>query len=56
MSWGITKDSENELPSLGHAFAELRRICDEEGYAFEVPPRLERVNPFVDALRELSAD
>jgi hypothetical protein len=56
MSWNITEDTENELPSLGRAFAELRRICDEEGYTFEVAPRLKRDNPFVDALGELLED
>lgn len=54
MSWNIDKDTESELPSLGHAFTELRRICDEEEYTLEVPPRLKRPNPFVDALCEFS--
>jgi len=43
-----------ERPSLGAAFAELRRICEEEDYKFELPPRQERPNPFPDALDELS--
>ena len=46
--------TERERPSLGEAFAELRRICEEEKYTFEIPPRLERPNPFADALDELS--
>jgi prevent-host-death family protein len=46
--------NELERPSLGEAFAELRRICEEEEYTFELPPRQERPNPFADALDELS--
>lgn len=46
--------SERERPSLGEAFAELRRICEEEEYTFENLPRQERPNPFPDALDELS--
>ncbi|HYO16167.1 MAG TPA: type II toxin-antitoxin system Phd/YefM family antitoxin [Thermoanaerobaculia bacterium] len=45
---------ERESPSLGEAFDELRRICQEEGYTFEIPPRQERPNPFPDALDDLS--
>lgn len=44
----------NERRTLGEAFAELRRICEEEGYTLEIPPRQERPNPFADALDELS--
>jgi len=40
--------------TLGEAFAELRRICEEEDYSLEIPPRQERPNPFSDALDELS--
>jgi prevent-host-death family protein len=46
--------SEAQRPSLGEAFAELRRICAEEEYTFALPPRQERPNPFPDALDELS--
>jgi prevent-host-death family protein len=46
--------SERERPTVGEAFAELRRVCAEEGYTFEIPPRQERPNPFPDALDELS--
>lgn len=35
-----------ELPSLGDAFAELRRICADEGYTLDIPPRQERPDPF----------
>lgn len=45
---------EKERPSLGEAFDELRRICQEEDYTFEIPPRQERPNPFPDALDDLS--
>ncbi|MBW8877684.1 MAG: type II toxin-antitoxin system Phd/YefM family antitoxin [Acidobacteria bacterium] len=46
--------NERERPSLGEAFAELRRICEEEEYTFENRPSQERPNPFPDALDELS--
>jgi prevent-host-death family protein len=45
---------EKERPSLGEAFDELRRICQEEGYTFETSPRQERPNSFLDALDDLS--
>jgi antitoxin (DNA-binding transcriptional repressor) of toxin-antitoxin stability system len=45
---------QNEGRTLGEAFAELRRICEEEDYTLEIPPRQERPNPFPDALDELS--
>lgn len=46
--------SEKGLPSLGDAFAELRRICADEGYTLDIPPRQARPNPFLDALDEFS--
>lgn len=46
--------SEKELPSLGDAFAELRRLCEAQEYTLEIPPRQTRPNPFLDALDELS--
>ena len=33
-------------PSLGDSFAELRRLCAEEGYTLEIPPRLNRDSEF----------
>lgn len=33
-------------PSLADAIAELQRICAEENYTIEVPPREPRPNPF----------
>lgn len=56
MGWNVAKDTENELPSLRQAFAELRRICEEEGYELEIPTRSKRPNSFLEALHELSAD
>jgi prevent-host-death family protein len=32
----------NEERTVGDAFAELRRICDEEDYTLEIPPRQEQ--------------
>ena len=50
LSWRRRKEEQ----TLGGAFAELRRICQEEDYSLEIPPRQERPNPFPDALDELS--
>ena len=33
-------------PSLGEALADLRRLCAEEGYTLEIPPRLNRDSEF----------
>jgi len=49
LSWRHQK----EARTLGEAFEELRRICAEEDYTLEIPPRQERPNPFVEALDEL---
>lgn len=35
-----------EQRSLGEAFAELRALCEEEGYELIVPERSDRVNEF----------
>ena len=32
--------------TVGGAFSELRRICAEEDYRFEIPERADRANPF----------
>lgn len=40
--------------TVGEAVEELRRICEEEDYTLNIPPRQERPNPFPDALDELS--
>nr|WP_199307334.1 hypothetical protein [Alkalinema sp. FACHB-956] len=34
--------------SLAHAFEELRQICVEEDYHFDIPTRQNRPNPFAD--------
>jgi len=40
--------------TLAQAFEELHRVCGEEGYTLEIPPREERPNPFPEVLDELS--
>jgi prevent-host-death family protein len=45
---------QKEEGSLADAFEELRRICEEEDYALEIPPRQDRPNPLIDALDEIS--
>lgn len=40
--------------SLARVFDELRRIGAEEGYELEAPSRVDRENPFADALAGLS--
>ena len=39
--------------TLGEAFAELRRIMGDEDYVFEIPPRRDRPNAFLEVLDEL---
>lgn len=36
-------------PSLAASFTQLRQICVEENYTLEIPPREDRLNPFVDS-------
>src|SRR5688572_20382896 len=36
--------------TIGDDFEEFRRICGEEDYVLEVPPRWNRPNAFVDAI------
>jgi prevent-host-death family protein len=50
LSWHHQKEER----TLGDAFAELRRLCEEEDYTLDLPPRQDRPNPFPDALDELS--
>lgn len=45
---------ERERRTIGEAFAELRAICAEEGYEFELPAREDRPNPFAEVLDERS--
>lgn len=37
--------------TLAEHLEEMRRICEEENYVFEPPPRFDRPNPFVPAPR-----
>lgn len=41
-------------PSLADAFAQLRQLCAEEDYTFDVSSRADRLNPFVDSLGDIS--
>ena len=43
-----------QKPSLADEFAELRRLCAEEDYSLEVPPRQNRPLSFVDNLDDVS--
>jgi antitoxin (DNA-binding transcriptional repressor) of toxin-antitoxin stability system len=43
-----------QRPTMAEALAKLRRICEEESYSLEVPPRRNRPNPFADALDDSS--
>jgi antitoxin (DNA-binding transcriptional repressor) of toxin-antitoxin stability system len=43
-----------QRPTMAEALAELRRICQEENYTLEIPPRRNRPNPFPDALDDSS--
>jgi len=47
------RDKEEAI-SLADAFAELRRICLEENYVLETPPRRDRDNPFAEAIGDVS--
>jgi len=38
--------TENHPETIGAAFAELRRLMQEENYTLEIPPRTNRSNPF----------
>ncbi len=42
--------------SLAEAVAELRRICAEDNWELEVPPRTDRPNAFVEMLEGLDED
>lgn len=45
---------QHQKPSLADAFAELRKICIEENYTLETPPRYDRSNPFADSAHDVS--
>ena len=40
---------ERRKQTVAECFAELRQICEEEGYELELPPRKDRENPLIDA-------
>jgi hypothetical protein len=40
--------------SLADAFTQLRQICVEEDYIFDLPPRLDRPNDFTENLHDIS--
>ena len=41
--------------TLGEAFAELRKIAEEENYELIVPPRVDRPNAFLQMLEDEEA-
>ena len=48
-------NEDRERRTVADAFAELRAICEEEGYELELPDREDRPNPFAEALDERAA-
>ncbi len=44
---------EQARASLGDAFRELRRLCAEESYTLELPPRQDRPNAFLDPVDDI---
>jgi len=44
---------ERRRPSMAEAIAEIRKICEEEDYALEIPDRRDRPNPFAEALDDV---
>lgn len=47
---------EHEQRTAAEAFAELRALCEEEGYELELPERSDRPNRFAEALDERASD
>lgn len=47
---------ERQHRTVADAFAELRALCEAEGYELELPERSNRPNPFAEALDERTAD
>lgn len=43
--------AQQQPKSLAQAFSELRQLCAEEHYTFELPSRSDRPNPFMEALQ-----
>jgi hypothetical protein len=42
--------AEPPSPIVADAFAQLRRLCAEENYSLEIPPRQDRPNPFDESI------
>ena len=42
-------------PTLAESIAEAQRICEEEAYTFEAPPRSDRPNPLLATKRRAPA-
>ena len=47
------RQEKHRKPSVAAGAVEVRRVCAEEGYVFEVPERRNRPNSFSDALADL---
>lgn len=46
-------ETKTDVDKLAQALAELRRICAEENYTLEIPPRQDRSNSFTESLNEI---
>jgi prevent-host-death family protein len=46
----LTWKAQQHPPSLAQAFAEVRQLCADENYTFEILPRSDRPNPFAETL------
>ena len=46
----LTWQAQTQPNSLAQAFSELRQLCAEEDYTFELPSRCDRPNPLMEAL------
>ncbi|MGK7877280.1 MAG: prevent-host-death protein [Xenococcaceae cyanobacterium] len=49
----LTWREQHHQPSLADALAELRGLCIDENYTFEIPVRQNRPNPFANDLNQL---
>jgi antitoxin (DNA-binding transcriptional repressor) of toxin-antitoxin stability system len=47
--------AQTKRPTMAEALEQVRRICAEENYALQIPPRSNRPNPFADALDDSPA-
>jgi hypothetical protein len=46
-------ETKTDVDKLAQALAELRRICAEEKYTLEIPPRQDRSDFFAESLNEI---